>query len=121
MSDDYQTPSREDAAAEPENGPESDEQPDGDQTPDLAEQLAQALSERDRAVAELTRHRVAAEHQVPADLLVGSSEDELRASAERLAEFAKSQRGVPDFGAGRRGEEPNRDPDPVRSALRRGR
>ena len=57
--------------------------------------------------AEALRARVAAATGVDADLLSGSSEDELRASAERLLAWRAAQvpKGAPATDAGVRGEE----------------
>lgn len=57
--------------------------------------------------AEAMRAKVAAATGVDADLLSGSSEDELRASAERLLEWRGAQvsKGAPATDAGVRGEE----------------
>lgn len=81
--------------------------------------VAAITAERDALALQVIRLEIAAEVGVPADLLSGDNPDQVRAQAEKLAAYAASRR-VPDFGAGRRGEEIRpTDTDPIRTALRR--
>ena len=52
-----------------------------------AEQLAKLQQENERLQAQMLKAQVAAEKGVPADLLAGSTEEELLASADRLLAF----------------------------------
>ena len=52
-----------------------------------AEQLDQLRQENERLQSEMLKAQVAADKGVPADLLAGSTEEELLASAERLLAF----------------------------------
>jgi hypothetical protein len=55
------------------------------------------------AAAELARYKVAAEKNVPAELLAGKTEDELRAHADQLLEFRGQQTTrTPSFDGGTR-------------------
>lgn len=68
-----------------------------------AEQLQALQQENARLQAEALKAQVAASKGVPADLLSGTTEDELNAAADRLLAF-KGATPAPDFGAGNRGE-----------------
>lgn len=93
-----------------------------------AQKLADAKAAAEKAAAdahaELARYKVSAETGVPAELLHGSTEDELRAYAERLQTFAgqtKPANRTPDLGQGNRGPATAGDPNAwLRAAARRG-
>jgi len=68
-----------------------------------AEALANLQAENARLQADMVRARVAAAKGVPADLLAGTTEDELNAAADRLLAF-KGETPPADFGAGQRGQ-----------------
>ena len=68
-----------------------------------AEALAQLQAENARLQAEALKAQVAAAKGVPADLLAGTTEDELNAAADRLLAFKGTQPPT-DFGAGQRGQ-----------------
>ena len=93
---------------------------DGDQVQgdDQAAELATLTAERDELRLQVARLTVAAETGVPADLLRGQDEDELREHAEALVAYAGA-RATPDFGAGVRGHVEVPDPDPVRNIFTR--
>ena len=61
-----------------------------------AEHLAKLQQENERLQAQMLKAQVAADKGVPADLLAGSTEDELVASAERLIAFRGPQQA--DYG-----------------------
>lgn len=75
-----------------------------------ADRLAQLQAENARLQAEALRSQVAASKGVPADLLAGSTEEELNAAADRLLEFrgTSTPSPAPDFGAGDRGGSPSK-------------
>ena len=112
----------------PSQGPEtSSESPlkalldedDADQgQPDTTAELDALRAENDALVLQVARLTVAAETGVPADLLRGQDEDELREHAEALVAYAGA-RATPDFGAGVRGHVEVPDPDPVRNIFTR--
>ena len=113
----------------PSQGPEtSSESPlkalldedDADQgQPDTTAELDALRAENDALVLQVARLTVAAETGVPADLLRGQDEDELREHAEALVAYAGA-RATPDFGAGNRGESVRpENTDPLRTALGR--
>ena len=86
---------------------------------DQAAELATLAAERDELRLQVARLTVAAETGVPADLLRGGDEDELREHAEALVAYAGA-RATPDFGAGNRGESVRpENTDPLRTALGR--
>ena len=86
---------------------------------DQAAELATLAAERDELRLQVARLTVAAETGVPADLLRGQDEDELREHAEALVAYAGA-RATPDFGAGNRGESVRpENTDPLRTALGR--
>lgn len=62
-----------------------------------AEQLAKLQQENERLQAQVLKAQVAADKGVPAELLSGTSEDELVASAERLLAF-RGQQAAPEYG-----------------------
>ena len=64
-----------------------------------AEQLAKLQQENERLQAQVLKAQVATERGVPADLLAGSTEEELNASAERLLAF-RGQPPAPEYGRG---------------------
>lgn len=70
-----------------------------------ADKLATLQQERDQAVVMLARQKAVAKHDLPADaaeLISGSNEDEINASAERLAALIKQRKGPqPDPSQGR--------------------
>ena len=68
-----------------------------------ADRLAQLQAENARLQADALRAQVAAAKGVPADLLAGTTEDELNAAADRLLAF-KGEQPPADFGAGQRGQ-----------------
>ena len=68
-----------------------------------AETLANLQAENARLMAESLKAQVAAAKGVPADLLAGTTEDELNAAADRLLAF-KGEQPPADFGAGQRGQ-----------------
>ena len=65
--------------------------------------------------------QVAASKGVPADLLTGSSEDDLNAAADRLLQFRGSATPppAPDFGAGERGDAPAKPKQLTRADMAR--
>lgn len=87
--------------------------------PDPAAQLAEITAERDALVMEVVKMKVAAETGVPAELLLGGSETELRAQAEKITEYVKANTPTVDYGAGSRGDVAVSDPDPARRIMRR--
>ena len=93
---------------------------DADQgQPDTTAELDALRAENDALVLQVARLTVAAETGVPADLLRGQDEDELREHAEALVAYAGA-RATPDFGAGNRGESVRpENTDPLRTALGR--
>lgn len=68
-----------------------------------AEQLQRLQQENEALRLANLKAQVAATKGVPADLLSGSSEDELNAAADALIAF-KGTAPTPDFGAGERGK-----------------
>lgn len=68
-----------------------------------AEALENLRAENARLLVESLKAQVAAAKGVPADLLAGTTEDELNAAADRLLAF-KGDQPPADFGAGQRGE-----------------
>lgn len=68
----------------------------------LADKLAAAEARAAELEAAKLRAEVAAEKGVPANLLTGSTEDELRAAADALLAF-RGEKPKPDFGGGDRG------------------
>lgn len=109
----------------PQNDPESPlkallDDDDADQgRPDAAAELDALRAENEALVLQVARLTVAAETGVPADLLRGQDEDELREHAEALVAYAGA-RATPDFGAGNRGESVRpENTDPLRTALGR--
>ena len=80
-----------------------------------AEQLQKLQQENEALRLANLKAQVAASKGVPADLLSGSSEDELNAAADALLAFKGSAApAAPDFGAGDRGAAP----DPAATLLR---
>lgn len=74
-----------------------------------AEAFANLQAENARLQAEALRSQVAATKGVPADLLAGTTEEELNAAADRLLEWGKTApTPTPDFGAGDRGGSPSK-------------
>lgn len=75
-----------------------------------AEAFANLQAENARLQAEALRSQVAATKGVPADLLAGTTEEELNAAADRLLEFrgTSTPSPAPDFGAGDRGGSPSK-------------
>lgn len=72
-----------------------------------AEQLQKLQQENEALRLANLKAQVAASKGVPADLLSGSSEDELNAAADALLAFKGSAApAAPDFGAGDRGDGP---------------
>jgi hypothetical protein len=62
-----------------------------------AEQLAKLREENERLQSQMLKAQVAVDKGVPAELLSGTSEDELVASAERLLAF-RGQQAAPEYG-----------------------
>ena len=62
-----------------------------------AEQLDKLRQENERLQSQMLKAQVAADKGVPAELLSGTSEDELVASAERLLAF-RGQQAAPEYG-----------------------
>lgn len=79
----------------------------------LAERAANAEQQAEQARVELIRYKVAAEKGVPADLIVGATEDELTAAADRLLAFrgGAPKPPAPDLKQGVRGSAPAADPN----------
>lgn len=69
----------------------------------LAEELEQLRGENTTLKLATTKAQIAASKGVPAELLSGSTEEELEASAEALLAF-KGKESAPDYGAGKRGK-----------------
>lgn len=92
--------------------------PEGQETaPDPT--LDEITAERDQLAAQLLRLRVANDLGVPAELLHGDDEEQLRTNAAALLRFAETRRPA-DFGAGNRGSVPTGpDNDPIRRILGR--
>ena len=86
-----------------------------------ADRLAQLQAENARLQAEALRAQVAATKGVPADLLAGTTEDELNAAADRLLEFRgkSATPPAPDFGAGDRGDAPSKPKQLTRADMAR--
>lgn len=91
-------------------------------------ELQKAIERAERAEAtakaaetDRLRHQVAAEKSVPANLLSGTTPEELAASADALLQFrGKGPVGPPaDFGAGQRGESATRPKQLSKSDLAR--
>lgn len=81
------------------------EQRDMSEAEKQAAKLTQLQQENARLQADMLKAQVAALKGVPADLLSGSSQEELEAAADRLLAFKGSTPDpVPDFGAGDRGK-----------------
>lgn len=74
----------------------------------LADKLAEAEKRAAALESEKIRVEVAAEKGVPADMISGSTREELEAYADRLLEF-RTKSARPDFGGGARGTD--FDPD----------
>ena len=62
-----------------------------------AEQLAKLQQENERLQSQMLKAQVAADKGVPAELLSGTTEDELVASADRLLAF-RGQQAAPEYG-----------------------
>ena len=62
-----------------------------------AEQLDKLRQENERLQSQMLKAQVAADKGVPAELLSGTTEDELVASAERLLAF-RGQQAAPEYG-----------------------
>lgn len=100
------------------------------ETDKLREQIASLTAERDTAVVAELRARVAQSKGVPAELLTGTTADELEASANALLAFRGTATAPPDLGAGQRGDATSdggqlsdvsgMSPDEVIDALQRG-
>ncbi len=86
-----------------------------------ADRLAQLQAENARLQAEALRSQVAASKGVPADMLAGSTEEELNAAADRLLEFRgkPTPAPTPDFGAGARGDAPGKPKQLTRADMAR--
>jgi hypothetical protein len=85
-----------------------------------AEQLQKLQQENDALRLANLKAQVAATKGVPADLLSGSSEDELNAAADALLAFKGSATPTaPDFGAGDRGDGPSKPKQLTRADLAR--
>lgn len=89
----------------------------------LADAKAAAEKAAVDAQAQLLRYTVSAATGVPADLLVGATEEELTAHAEKLLAFSGKTPGkpaAPDLGQGNRGPATAGDPNSwLRAAARR--
>ena len=79
------------------------EQRDMSEAEKQAAKLTQLQQENARLQADMLKAQVAAAKGVPADLLAGTTEDELNAAADRLLAF-KGEQPPADFGAGQRGQ-----------------
>ena len=89
------------------------------QDTDPTAQLASLTAERDALALQVARLTVAAETGVPAELLRGDDEGQLREHAEALKAYA-APRAVSDFGAGNRGDSIKPpDTDPLRRLIGR--
>ena len=86
-----------------------------------ADRLAQLQAENARLQAEALRSQVAAAKGVPADMIAGSTEDELNAAADRLLAFrgTPTPAPTPDFGAGDRGDAPGKPKQLTRADMAR--
>lgn len=86
-----------------------------------AEKLAQLQAENAQLQADMIRAQVAASKGVPADLLTGTTEEELNAAADRLLAFRgeTATPPAPDFGAGDRGDAPSKPKQLTRADMAR--
>lgn len=91
----------------------------------LRSQLEDARRERDAAKADAERQRTAArvsgETGVPAELITGEGEEEMRRSAEAIAAFAASARAAypPDKGAGASARESRESIERIKNPVER--
>lgn len=82
------------------------------------DRAAQAEARAAEIEQRATRAEVAAATGVPAELLSGTTQEELEASAAKLLEFRRSQ-PAPDFGAGNRGGDAGKPSQMSRDEVKR--